>query len=52
MTVELPDDLQAGDYCLQVGVYLWPSLERLPVLADVPGSENDVVELESVGVAP
>ncbi|MBL7064795.1 MAG: hypothetical protein ISS49_11415 [Anaerolineae bacterium] len=52
VTIELPGDLPAGDYCLMVGVYLWPSLERLPVLADVPGAEASVVELENVRIAP
>nr|HID14449.1 hypothetical protein [Anaerolineae bacterium] len=50
--VELPADLPAGDYRLLVGVYLWPGLERLPVLADVPGAEIGVVELENVRVVP
>jgi hypothetical protein len=52
VTVALPDALPAGDYRLLVGVYLWPSLERLPVLADVPGAEVGVVELERVRIAP
>jgi hypothetical protein len=51
-TVALPDALPAGDYRLLVGVYLWPSLERLPVLADVPGEEVGTVELERVRIAP
>jgi len=52
VTIELPGDLPAGDYRLLVGVYLWPSLERLPVLTDVPGAEIGAVELESVRVGP
>jgi hypothetical protein len=52
VTVELPDDLPAGDYRLLAGVYRWPSLERLPVQADVPGAEVGAVELGSVGVSP
>ena len=52
VTIDLPGDLPAGDYRLLVGVYLWPSLKRLPVLTDVPGAEVGVVELESVRVAP
>jgi len=50
VTIEIPDDLPAGDYRLLVGVYLWPSLERLPVLADVPGAEMRFVELQSVRI--
>ena len=52
VTIELPGDLPAGEYRLLVGVYLWPGLERLPVLADVPGAEVNAVELERVRVAP
>ena len=52
VTIELPSDLPAGDYRLLTGVYLWPSLERLPVLADVPGAEVGTVELERVRIVP
>jgi hypothetical protein len=52
VTLELPADLLAGDYRLLVGVYLWPTLERLPVLANVPGAESGAVELTNVEVAP
>ncbi len=51
MTINLPDELPAGDYLL-VGVYLRPSLERLPVLTGVPGAEMRVVELRSVRIVP
>jgi hypothetical protein len=52
LVVELPSDLSAGEYRLYVGVYLWPDVERLPVLSDVPGAENDAVELSSVEIEP
>ena len=52
VTLELPADLPAGDYDLLTGVYLWPSLERLPVLTDVPGAEVNAVEIGNVRVAP
>lgn len=52
VTINLPDELPAGDYRLLVGVYLWPSLERLPVLTGVPGAEMRVVELRSVRIVP
>ncbi|HUV88896.1 MAG TPA: hypothetical protein VMY80_04525, partial [Anaerolineae bacterium] len=52
VAIEVPDGLPAGDYPLLVGVYLWPSLERLPVLAGVPGAEANTVELGSVRIAP
>jgi hypothetical protein len=50
ITIELPHDLPAGDYRLLTGVYIWPSLERLPVLADIPGAEVRAVELGSVRI--
>jgi len=49
-TIALPGELPSGDYHLLVGVYLWPSLERLPVLADVPGAEARAVELGNVSI--
>jgi hypothetical protein len=50
--LRLPADLSPGDYRLLVGMYRWPSLERLTILSDVPGAEDDVIELETVRVAP
>jgi hypothetical protein len=50
--IELPDELPAGDYRLLVGVYLWPSLERLEVLTDVQGAEMRVAELMDVRIVP
>jgi hypothetical protein len=52
LSVELPDDLPAGEYRLHVGVYLWPDLERLSVLSDVPGAANNTVELGQVEISP
>ena len=52
VTLELPSDLPIGDYQLVVGVYLWPELERLPVLSNVSGAEDNVIELEKVRVKP
>jgi hypothetical protein len=50
-TLKLPDDLPAGDYYLQVGVYLWPSLERLPVLSG-PEVGQTFQSATSVRIAP
>ena len=50
VTIRLPAELPDGDYRLLVGVYLWPAVERLPVLADVPGAEIRAVELRQVRV--
>jgi len=52
VTIELPGDLAAGDYLVQVGVYLWPGLERLPVRAEMPGAEIGVMKLGHVRIAP
>jgi hypothetical protein len=52
VTIELPRELPAGEYRLLVGVYLWPGVERLPVLADVPGAEKRAVELGRVEIVP
>ena len=52
VAIQLPAELPAGEYRLMVGVYLWPSLERLAVLEDVPGAETRVVDLGSVRIMP
>jgi hypothetical protein len=52
VSLQLPADLPPGDYRLLVGMYRWPSLERLPVLSDVPGAQDNVIELGTVRVAP
>lgn len=52
VSLQLPADLPPGDYRLFVGMYRWPSLERLPVLSDVPGAENNMIELGKVRIAP
>lgn len=50
--IELPDDLSAGHYRLLVGVYLWPDIERLPVLSEVRGADVRAVELGRMEVVP
>jgi hypothetical protein len=50
--IELPADLPAGDYRLLVGAYLWPDVQRLPVLTEVDGAETGVVYLTTLRVAP
>jgi hypothetical protein len=52
VSIELPGDLSAGDYRLLVGVYLWPDIERLPVLSGVPGGAVGAVELSRIRVVP
>jgi hypothetical protein len=46
--LETPDDLPAGQYDVQVGVYLWPGMERLTV----PSSADNVIPLGAVEVVP
>jgi hypothetical protein len=48
----LPDDVEPGTYRLLVGMYRWPSLDRLPVFSDVPGAENSTIELDEVELQP
>ena len=52
VTVELPGDLSPGDYRLLVGIYLWPSLERLPLLTQVTGAENGAMLLTRLQIEP
>jgi hypothetical protein len=49
--IELPCDLPSGDYRLLVGVYLWPDIERLPILSEVSGTWGDAFELSQVEVS-
>ncbi len=51
LSIELPGDLAAGDYRLVVGVYLWPDVERLPILSDASQVNNNVVDLGHVEIA-
>jgi uncharacterized membrane protein len=47
--LDLPPDLPSGTYRLQVGVYYWQTLERLPVIEnDIP--VNNYIELGNVKV--
>jgi hypothetical protein len=48
VAIALPEELPPGNYRLLAGVYLWPSLERLPVMGDA----TDVVELGEVTIGP
>ena len=43
-TLPLPSDLQPGEYRLEVGVYYWQTLERLPVVEN-GAPVKDFVEL-------
>jgi len=43
--LKLPRDWRTGGYRVLVGVYLWPDLERLPVMRGTAGSEIDVLSV-------
>jgi len=45
VTIPLPDDLPAGEYTVYTGWYTLPDVVRFPVLSDVPGAQNGLVEL-------
>ncbi len=49
--ITLPPDLAAGVYRLQVGMYRWPSLERLPVWDEQGAEQADgILVLHSIQV--
>lgn len=48
--VLIPDDLPLGTYQLQMIIYYWENLERLPVLDRTSGASGDIVPLQSVTV--
>ncbi|MGD8968451.1 MAG: hypothetical protein PVI07_13155, partial [Anaerolineae bacterium] len=48
VSMQLPDDLSEGEHRLLVGVYLWPSLERLKL----PNALGDVFQLGEVEISP
>jgi hypothetical protein len=41
----LPPDLPPGEYTLAIGMYRWPSLERLPLIIGGVRQEADIVRL-------
>ena len=45
----LPPDLPAGEYHLEIGVYFWQTLERLPIVEN-GAPVKDFVELGSVTI--
>lgn len=50
VTLALPADAAAGEYTLELGMYRWPSLERLPVSGG--GVEDNAAQLSVVMVEP
>jgi len=49
-TLAVPKDAPAGDYALWVGIYRFPSLERLPVRSSSVPAQDDTIALGSVQV--
>jgi hypothetical protein len=50
-SLELPSDLPTGNYRLLVGVYLWPSMERLPIFSSAPSVHRDNrIEIDTITV--
>ena len=48
VSVGIPADLTPGEYQLQVGIYLWPEMERLAV----PSSPDNAFDLGTVEITP
>jgi hypothetical protein len=51
-TLALPKEISAGEYTLRVGVYDFPSLERLAVLSSNVPAQDNTVTLGTVHVEP
>ena len=51
-TLALPKEVSAGEYTLRVGVYGFPSLERLAVLSSNMPAQDNIVTLGMVHVGP
>lgn len=47
--VPLPPDMPPGEYILSVGLYEWPSLQRLRVV-EGPAAGNDHIVLQTIQV--
>ncbi|MCP4537680.1 MAG: hypothetical protein GY832_11070 [Chloroflexi bacterium] len=48
--IPIQPDTSPGEYTLQVGLYSWPEIERLPVLDDLGQPINDHVVLETITI--
>jgi hypothetical protein len=47
-SIDLPADLPAGQYTLAIGMYRWPSLERLPMSDQGQQPPDDVIRIPIV----
>jgi len=48
--LSIPRDTPAGSYVIRMGMYLWPSMERLPVSIEGEVMENDFVDLGTIQI--
>lgn len=48
--LSIPRDAPAGTYTIRMGMYLWPSMERLPVSIEGKVMENDFIDLGIVQI--
>ncbi|MGB0383592.1 MAG: ArnT family glycosyltransferase [Ardenticatenaceae bacterium] len=48
--IELPADLPPGQYTIIIGMYEWPSLERLPIIID-GAVQGDAIILDVISVS-
>ncbi|PJF39102.1 MAG: hypothetical protein CUN55_15305, partial [Phototrophicales bacterium] len=48
--IELPQDIRAGEYNIQVIVYYWEDLSRLPVVDETRGIDGDLLILQPITI--
>jgi len=51
-TLSVPSDAPAGDYMLRVGVYSFPTLERLAVVSSSVPAQDNLVTLDMLHMGP
>lgn len=49
--VAVPQDAPVGRYTIRIGMYMWPSMERLPIIVGGKGIENSILELDIVQIS-
>ncbi len=50
--VAVPQDALAGNYTVHIGMYTWPSMDRLPIVVDGEMVENSILDLDMVQISP
>lgn len=51
-TLAIPDDATPGDYHLLTGMYTYPDLQRMTVMAERPFAEHNLIWLQDIRLAP